>query len=245
MWPFRRRPPRPQSDPDNPLYRLFLERGARAEGTHKWHHYFDIYAAFLDRYRGRSPTLIEIGVQRGGSLAIWREWFGPGARIVGLDVDPACADRAPEGTRVMIGDQSDRAFLRRVLAETGTPDIVIDDGGHTANQQITAFEELYPRVAPDGLYIVEDTHTAIWGGEFADRADGQSFLDFAFDRVRDLHGWTGQRDRFGRYRKPPERRSLRAPSVPDFTRSTLGVSFFDSVVVFERGPREEPWSEDR
>jgi hypothetical protein len=252
MWPFRWRPQlrwrpkRPQSDLSNELYRLYLKRGRREHLAQKWHHYFDIYAQKLERFRGSAPTILEIGVHRGGSLAIWRDWLGPGARVYGLDLDPSCAENPPQGTRIFVGDQSDRAVLRHILEEIGTPDIIVDDGGHTAVQQITTFEEIYHRMAPEGVYIVEDTHTALWGGEFDDHPEGISFLDFAFSRVKELHGWTGQRAFFGRYNKPPELRAgMPVPEVSEFTRTTRAISFFDSVVVFERGARDEPWAQYR
>lgn len=249
IWPFRRRKPATpdsllQSDPANDLYRLFLERGTRAHKTAKWHHYFDIYDAFLARYRGQSPTLLEIGVDECGSLEIWREWLGPGARIFGMDINPKSAELAPPGTKVFIGDQADPAFLRQVLAEIGTPDIVVDDGGHTSNQQINSFEVFYPAMAPDGVYMVEDTHTALWGGQWDDRP-GMTFLDYAAERVKDLHAWSGIHANFRRYHTHPGERVGEEAEVPEFTRATRAISFFDSIVAFERGPRREPWQERR
>ena len=175
---------------DDELYRMFLTGSGRTRPVHKWHHYFAIYERFFAPFRGRPVQLLEIGVQRGGSMQMWRSYFGPSARIVGIDIDPACAAFADEGSQVFIGDQADADFLRHVLAQTGTPDLVIDDGGHTASQQIVAFETVYPQLKCPGVYLVEDTHTAFWGGTFADRYDGKSFLDYAFDRCRSLHEWT-------------------------------------------------------
>jgi len=227
------------------LYRLFLEPTQRTRRLHKWHHYFPIYERFIAPFRGRRVTLLEIGVQQGGSLELWRAYLGPAARIVGIDVDPACAAHGAAGTQVFIGDQADPAFLRRVLAEVGPPDLVIDDGGHTANQQITAFETIYPVLPVPGVYLVEDTHTALWGGAYADRPDGQSVLDFAFQRCRALHDWTAQRGAFGRYGTPPAERREPGPPVSEFCRRTGAISFFDSIVVFERADRQEPWHEVR
>jgi hypothetical protein len=57
---------------------------------HKWHHYFEIYDRHFARYRGRSPRVLEIGVSQGGSLQMWRDYFGPGTRLFGVDINPAC-----------------------------------------------------------------------------------------------------------------------------------------------------------
>ncbi len=234
-----------QSNPEGELYRIFLDPARRTRRVHKWHHYFDIYERFLSPFRGRPVTLLEIGVYQGGSLEMWRAYLGPQARVVGIDIDPTCAAYAGEGMQVLIGDQADPEFLRRVCAETGPLDVVVDDGGHTAAQQITAFEAIYPTMSCQGVYLVEDTHTAFWGGGFADRYDGRSFLDYAFDRCRSLHEWTMRRDAFDRYGTPPQERQGRTTPVSEFCRRTRAISFFDSVVVFERAERPEPWHEVR
>ena len=99
----------------------FENNGGRE--IHKWHHYFEIYERHFERYRGRPVNVLEIGVFRGGSLQMWKQYFG---------------------------DQSDRDFLRRLRASLPRIDVLIDDGGHTMSQQIATFEELYGHVADDG-----------------------------------------------------------------------------------------------
>jgi hypothetical protein len=113
-------PPVPQSDPTQPLYRYFLDRRSGLS-MHKWHHYFDIYERHFAPFRGRGISMIEIGVHRGGSLRMWRDYFGPGCRIADIDIDPACAAVADEDISIFIGDQADPKFLREVLAQTGPP----------------------------------------------------------------------------------------------------------------------------
>ena len=63
---------------DGFLHKYFLNNAHKR--LHKWVHYFDIYERHFERFRGKSPTMIEIGVQGGGSLAMWKEYFGPGSR---------------------------------------------------------------------------------------------------------------------------------------------------------------------
>jgi hypothetical protein len=52
------------------LHRYFLNNGYLR--LHKWMHYFDIYEHHFARFRGKSPTVLEIGVKGGGSLAMWK-----------------------------------------------------------------------------------------------------------------------------------------------------------------------------
>lgn len=63
------------------------------EGTivHKWHHYLPIYERYFAPYKSLKPRFLEIGVSKGGSLSLWREYFGPDAVIFGIDIDPSCA----------------------------------------------------------------------------------------------------------------------------------------------------------
>ena len=164
--------------------------------------------------------------------------LAPRRRIFGIDINPEAKQQEDIVTRVFVGDQQDRAFLRSVLRETGAPDVVIDDGGHTANQQITAFEELYPALSENGLYFVEDTHTSLWRGTFMDRQDQQSFLQFSFARCVQLMEWTSKQENFAVL--GTDQNETLANSVSEFCRTTKGISFFDSMVVYERSRRRVP-----
>jgi cephalosporin hydroxylase len=211
-------------EPANPLAQYFFNNPGRL--IDKWHHYFDIYHRHFAAFRGKSPVVLEIGVFHGGSLQMWREYFGPGTKIVGIDVDPRCLDLEEEGIRILIGDQADRHFLADVRKQVPHIDIVIDDGGHTMVQQITTFEELYPHVQPNGIYLCEDMHTsydADMGGGY--RREG-SFVEFSKGLVDRLYAW---------YSFEPERFVIDA-----LTRSTYALHFYDSVLVVEKKPIEQP-----
>lgn len=219
------------------LYDMFL--AWKGPQIHKWHHYFEVYESVLEPYRHQPLNLLEIGLWKGGSLALWRRYFGEHAMIAGCDIDPACRKYAERGFEVFIGDQSDPLFLNEMLSRLPVLDVVIDDGGHTASQQIASFEAIYPRMSPSGIYIVEDTHTSYWE-EFKDRADGQTFVEYAKDLCDLLTAWHFDRASFQRHGVPPRQRT-EAPAVPEFTRSTRSISFFDSMVVIHRAPVEAPW----
>lgn len=234
----------PQSSPDNPLYQDFLAGAAGRPPVDKWHHYFDIYHQHFSPYRNRQPVVLEIGVQNGGSLHMWKDYFGPGARLFGADIDPACATRGPEGARIFIGDQADPAFLKTIVQETGPIDIIIDDGGHTANQMIVSFQTLYPHVRSPGVYLVEDTCTQFWGGRWVDDPKGRNFIQYAMNASLQLYDWSRSQKDLGTLRKPPEDRGEPLPASW-FCKSTTAVSFYDSVVVFTRRDRPEPWPDYR
>jgi 23S rRNA U2552 (ribose-2'-O)-methylase RlmE/FtsJ len=141
--------------------REYFKAHRTGQGIWKWNHYFDIYDRHFRRFRGRDVVIVEIGIYSGGSLQMWKEYFGTGCRVVGVDIEPACKVYESDSVRIFIGDQADREFWRRFKQEVGTVDIVIDDGGHTPRQQIVTLEELLPHLNPGGVYLCEDIH-----GEF-------------------------------------------------------------------------------
>ena len=228
----RRRTPPPT------LHEIF-QRNRRGD-IHRWHHYFEVYERFLSPLRERPLTLLEIGVNRGGSLRMWRDYFGPSARIFGMDVNRKCAAFEKDGVRIFIGDQADRDFLRQVKAEVGELDVVIDDGGHKMLQQINSFEELYP--ATRLLYLVEDTHSSYWK-DFLDMGS-MTFIEYAKQKVDALHEWHRHRGSFELYAQPPSGRGRELP-VSEFCATTLGVHFYDSMVVFEKSENPPRWHETR
>jgi len=221
---FRARLKKKEPETGNPLARYFFGNPGRL--MQKWHHYFEIYHRHFESFRGRSPVVLEIGVFHGGSLQMWKEYFGPGAKIVGIDVDPRCRELEEEGVSIMIGDQADRRFLAEVRQRFPRVDIVIDDGGHQMRQQITSFEELYPHIQPRGVYLCEDIHTSIvpeYGGGY--RREG-TFLEYSKGLIDRLYAW---------YSREPGRFA-----VDELTRSTYALHFYDSVLVVEKRPIDPP-----
>lgn len=214
----------PQDGADNPLLPWFAaHRGRRMT---KWLHYLDIYHRHFARFRGRSPVVLEIGLFDGGSLDMWRDYFGPGCRLYGVDVEERCRAYAGPDTTILIGDQGDRGFLQRLRQELPRIDILIDDGGHHMHQQVATFEELYPHVADAGIYLCEDMHTSYWaefGGGY--RQPG-SFVEYGKRLVDQLHAWHA--------------RDTAGFAVDDFTRTTQSLHFYDSILVIEKQPMSPP-----
>src|SRR4051812_27718854 len=110
---------------------------------HKWDHYFEIYDRHFSNYRGKNINMLEIGISHGGSLQLWKEYFGEGVNIYAIDVNPECKKFEDEKVKVFIGSQSDSAFLNTVIQNIPKLDIIIDDGGHTMKQRIISFQVLY------------------------------------------------------------------------------------------------------
>ena len=86
--------------------------------------------------------MIEIGVAGGGSLAMWKAYFGPGTKLVGIDADPSCKVHEAEDVEIFIGSQDDQALIEHVLQKYPCPNIVLDDGSHYMPHMIRSFELL-------------------------------------------------------------------------------------------------------
>jgi len=205
----------------------------------KWSHYPEIYERHLAKFRGTPVNLLEIGVFNGGSLQIWRNYFGAEAAIVGVDIDPTTTLMIEDEAEIMIGDQADAAFLESLKTRLPRLDVVIDDGGHKAHQQIATFEALYPHLADGGVYIVEDLHTSYWphfGGGFG----RESFIERSKRLIDLLHEWYWYNPSFNTYIVPPAERPQAMPAG-DFAKSTFGLHFYDSMLVIEKRAQSEPW----
>lgn len=186
---------------------------------HKWDHYFEIYHQWFNSYRDKPVNILEIGVYQGGSLKMWREYFGEKARIFAIDVNPDCKQFEDENIEIFIGSQSDRDFLEDVKARIPKLDILIDDGGHVMDQQILSFEVLYGHIKSGGLYLCEDLHTSYWanyGGGYKNR---KSFIEYSKNLVDSLNAWYSRENFF---------------QVDSVTRSTYGLHFYPGVLVVEK-----------
>ena len=186
---------------------------------HKWKHYFPIYERHFGRFVNRDVVFIEIGIGAGGSLQMWKRFLGPHARIIGIDNNSRAATYAEDQIEIRIGDQSDVGFLAAVVEEFGPPDVVLDDGSHMMPHVVASFTALYPRLSRNGVYLVEDLHTAYQDAYAGGLRRAGSFIELCKELIDELNA-----DHSGGALAPTE-----------FTRSTHSMHFYDSVAVFEKG----------
>ena len=83
------------------------------------------------KFIGKKITIVEIGILNGGSLFMWRKYFGKRARIIGIDLNSKTKQLKKYGFEIFIGDQANKNFWNKFFKKIGKVDIVIDDGGHT------------------------------------------------------------------------------------------------------------------
>jgi hypothetical protein len=225
--------------PDNELFRIF----SADTNVHKWHHYFDIYQRHFGRYRDRPIRMLEIGVFRGGSLRMWKEYFHPDSIIVGIDVDPSCAahEIPDRDVYVRIGSQADPNFLAAVNGEFGPFDIILDDGSHKTHHQIISFGALYREALKDGgCYMVEDMHTNYW----IKHVDSpETFIDVSKQMIDMMHEpYFDRKETHFRHEHPD---ALTEMDLSYLSANLDSICFHDSIVVFDKKRRSLPKSELR
>lgn len=205
----------------------YYEIWKNIENGHKVDSYFEIYEKVFSPYRGRKLTVLEIGVYHGASVKAWRQYFGPKATIVGIDINPACmkADAPKDGIHVRLGSQSDPSFLAAVLSEFGPFDLIMDDGSHMTSHQLTTFRELFDKgLKHGGIYFIEDTHTSFWK-EYCDGPHDAYDLAMACALGINYIHWTYGYTDFLRDRQPRSYEVLRLNKMID------EVRIFDSAIA--------------
>jgi hypothetical protein len=175
-------------------------------------------------------VILEIGVSMGGSLQMWKHYFGPKIQIYAIDIDPKCKQFEDETTRIFIGSQSDRNFLKYVKESIPKVDILIDDGGHRMDEQIITFEELYGHVKDDGIYLCEDTHTSYWKEYDGGYKKRGSFVEYTKNLIDHLNAWHSRTEEL---------------TPGHITKSAHSLHFYDSVFVIEKKKRDRSWDEMR
>ncbi len=168
---------------------LDIYAGNEGVKVHKWHHYLPLYDRYFSRYRGTKVKFLEIGVNNGGSLQMWRRYLGDDAVLCGIDINPDCAQYDGQSGMVRIGSQDDPEFLAKVVEEMGGVDVVLDDGSHRMPHIETSLRVLFPLLTQGGTYMIEDLHTSYYprfGGGFDAKAN---FFNTLRHMVDDMHRW--------------------------------------------------------
>ena len=193
---------------DSHSYKSYLQSPIRSI---KHSTYFDTYDALFSKYRNQRITFVEVGVAAGGSLFMWRDFFGPNARIIGVDLNPDAKIWEKDGFEIFIGSQSDENFWQDFIKQVGPIDILLDDGGHTFEQQIITTELLLDNIKDNGTLVVEDTHTSYMSGFGDKKLSFMSYVSHLIDKIN---------QRFGRFD------DLHAE------KRVWSVQIFESIVAF-------------
>jgi cephalosporin hydroxylase len=201
------------------IHKLFLNNGGNI--CNKWIHYLDIYEKHFAKFVGKKFTMFEIGVSKGGSVEMWRDYFGKDVTIVGIDIDEKCKQYEGEQIHIKIGDQADCIFLQSLIDKFGIPDLVIDDGSHVMQDLITSFKFLYPLLKSGSVYLAEDLHTC-YISEPYNGNNPNTFVNMVKNHIDQLS--TGNL----------KIQTANNNELSEFWATTNSITCYDSIIVYEK-----------
>lgn len=204
--------------------------------TDKWEIYLGTYSEVFAPYKGSRVRLLEIGVQNGGSLQIYSDFFSKDSLIVGCDIDPRVSDLNFNRKNVwtVIGDACEEGTRQKILQLETSFDFVIDDGSHESRDIIDAFRMYFPSLEYGGVYIAEDLHCSYeygYGGGLLYRRSSFEFFKILVDIINREH-WP-----IGRESKRMVTRFTRdfgfSPEA-NFLRDIHSIEFKNSMVIVKK-----------
>jgi 23S rRNA U2552 (ribose-2'-O)-methylase RlmE/FtsJ len=220
---------------------LDLYQSHAGKVSDKWSLYLREYDRLFAPYRDQSISMLEIGVQNGGSLEIWSQYFTNANKFIGCDINPDCANLHYEDPRidVIVGDATTTETQARVLAESSTFDLIIEDGSHTSSDIVKAFCKYFPALKNGGLFVVEDLHCSYWkdyeGGIF-NPFSSVNFFKLLIDILNHEH-WGVDKNRVEIISGYKQRVGI------DITEETLSqidfVEFKNSMCIIGKRPSNE------
>ncbi|QSR87286.1 class I SAM-dependent methyltransferase [Candidatus Methylacidiphilum infernorum] len=218
---------------------LYLEHKEKI--AHKWTSYLKIYDFAFSPFRNLPINLLEIGVQNGGSLEIWSKYFENALKIVGCDINPRCKELffSDPKIRIVIGDSCREETKNKILAETSSYNLIIDDGSHKSSDIIKNFALYFPHLANKGIYLIEDLHCSYWkefeGGLFYPYS-AMGFFKKLVDIINYQH-WAVAKERKELLK---EFEKLYDINIGNDTLSQIyKIEFFNSVCMITKSIEEE------
>lgn len=203
----------------NQLKELFYKTNKR---SNKWSNYFEIYHRHFDKFLNQQINLLEIGIDQGGSLELWHEYFKDQCNLFAIDINPYVLTLEFDfAVDITIGDQTDYQFWTNYINNYPKFDIVIDDGGHTMADQLTTLIHIFPHLNDGGILLVEDTHTSYWPAWGGGINNPNTFIERSKSLIDLLHQQHIQNIQ-------PN------TQLNNIFKDLFSISFYDSVVVFEK-----------
>ncbi len=197
---------------NNDVFKSFLDA---EKFSLKWDTYFEVYDQIFKKFRGKKITFVEVGVFSGGSLFMWKKYFGENARIIGIDLNPKAKELEEYGFEIYIGNQSSPNFWNNFYKDIGKIDVILDDGGHKNIQQINTVHNSLNYINNEGLIVVEDTHSS-YLKEFKNPSKF-SFINYA-NKIIELIN---------------RRSSMINENLNNYSKKIYSVNFFESITVFD------------
>lgn len=202
---------------------------------YKSHNYARIYEYYLSCLKRKNIKFLEIGFLSGASARMWDEYFSKG-NLYFIDIEEKYfktnIKNLSSRCHFYVADQGNKEALERFIFEVGEDfDVILDDGGHHVDQQITSFKTLFPHLKSGGVYIVEDLHTSYvkYFGGLGSRENpkaGSGTAIYFFQMLIDDLNYSGARTGCADKDKCPE---LIALEFNYYQKNILSIHFYDSL----------------
>lgn len=153
----------------------------------KWTHYLEAYNQHFAPYQNKAIRLLEVGIQNGGSLEIWSQYFAQAEALVGCDINPDCLKLKYDDERIamVVADANSDYAQQAIMTHSSSFDIVIDDGSHRSADIVRTFARYFNYLNDDGLFVVEDLHCSYWAEFDGGCYDPYSSISF-FKKLVDM-----------------------------------------------------------
>ena len=205
-----------------------ITKSHHGPASRKWTHYPFVYERVLSPLLAAEQplTLLEIGVQNGGSLEIWKKFLPTGSQVHGLDVDANCAKlRLSPGIHFHLGSATDTAFVNQRFVESSF-DIIVDNARPDGAGTVSAFLDLFKKLRPGGVYIVEGLRAGMQAP-----TDGSNAFGFFKNLIDSLNTDNLPKS---------ETQAAREPHFLSMYREDVAsVTFFDAVCAISKYQRHK------
>jgi hypothetical protein len=222
------------------LATLYAQHTGRV--SQRWSSYLDVFERTFGPMREQQVRILEVGVQNGGSLELWAQYFRQAKVLVGSDIDQRCGDLTFDDPRihVVVGDVTTDEAQGSVRAISDGFEVIIDDGSHRSADIIETFISMYPLLSEGGVYVIEDLHCSYFasfgGGLFAQR----SAIGF-LRRLIDIVNWShwGLDRAAAVHLQPLTDRPLSAAFLASLP-TIANLEFHDSMCIIRRDAGLQP-----
>lgn len=195
---------------------------------HKWENYFDIYDKIFLPYLDKHPKVLEVGCAHGGGLELLINLFDAKLDLYAVDINKDFLGYKFDDIEVKYScvDQGSDEHWSAYLSDGKTFDIIIDDGSHVMNDQITTLLTLFPKLNEGGMYIIEDTHTSYWKGYDGGLHKEGTLIEFCKKLIDLIHA--------------PHINETPPPELARIFKNLKSIEFYNSIIVLKKEYVEFP-----
>ncbi len=206
----------------------------------KWDSYLEIYDEIFAKKRLKSDlSLLEIGVQNGGSLQTWATFFPKIKRLIGCDINPNCSKLIYESKKIniVIGNIIFKKTINKILKIENQFDIIIDDGSHLSSDIIITFLNFFKFIKEDGIFVVEDLHCSYWNdfeGGLNKKDSANNFFKKLSDVVNMQHWMLEKKDFYDHFSEFLEYDQLNIDEIYEIAPYLHSVEFRNSLCILRK-----------